>query len=319
MTLTASDLDYVVPAYRAKATVRAAVSSVLDQAPEVRVLVVDDGCPDGGYEQCLADLGPRVRVVRPGGNFGVSAARNAGVLASDRAAVAFLDADDQAGPGAVAAVLRGLNAGHDVVVQALQHCRADAEGRFEASSAERVGGLLRPDFGDDALLALLAGSTVSSSQVAVRRSALARSGLFDSSLRHCEDWDLLLRLALAGCRFGVAGSATVYYAVHGGQVSAGAAKMAAGGLYTLRKVMPALPATGPYRSAARAAWQGYRCFGWDHGLRTPGWACWRTAWWDERACVARRWLRGRLHRARRGRTRADERSPERLPMREAAS
>lgn len=291
MKWTSHDLDYVIPAYRATATVRAAVVSVLEQAEDVQVIVVDDGCPDGEYEALLGDFGDRVRVVRLGENFGVSAARNAGILASDRDVIVFLDADDQAGPGAVEAVLRRLNEGDEVVVQGLQHCRADEQGQLDAMVAERVGGVLHPDFGEDALLAMLAGSMVSSSQLAVRRSALARSGLFDPRLKHCEDWDLLLRLALAGCQFGVAADATVFYAVHRGQVSAGAGKMAAGGLNVLAKIMPALPMNGPHRQAARTAQRGYRCFGWDHGLRTPAHAVWLGRWWGERTCVARRWLR----------------------------
>ena len=36
----------------------------------------------------------------------------------------------------------------------------------------------------------------------VRKEWIDRVGTFDETLRACEDWDMWLRLAYAGCRFG---------------------------------------------------------------------------------------------------------------------
>lgn len=97
-------VDVVVPVYNAAGYVARAAQSALD-AGAARVILVDDGSTDGSGDICdaLAASDGRVTVLHQM-NRGASAARNAGLDAAAAAYVAFLDADDELLPGALAAL-----------------------------------------------------------------------------------------------------------------------------------------------------------------------------------------------------------------------
>lgn len=94
-------ISVIIPCYKAAATLRRAVASVLDGAPAgLEVLLVNDGSPDGTGALCdeLAAADPRVRALhRPNG--GAGAARNTGLDAAQGGWVLFVDADDELLPG----------------------------------------------------------------------------------------------------------------------------------------------------------------------------------------------------------------------------
>ena len=87
----------IIPAYRAREHIAAAVGSAVKQTrPVDRIVVVDDGSDDGTRDiaEDLAATDKRIIVItQPNG--GVSAARNVGIKAATGDWVAFLDADDQ--------------------------------------------------------------------------------------------------------------------------------------------------------------------------------------------------------------------------------
>src|SRR5205823_6629289 len=94
-------VSVVIPTYNYGRFVGQAVQSVLDQtvAPH-EVIVVDDGSTDD-TPSVLAQFGSNVRLLHQHRR-GPSAARNAGIAASCRDLVAFLDADDWWEPGKLA-------------------------------------------------------------------------------------------------------------------------------------------------------------------------------------------------------------------------
>lgn len=101
MNTTLPPVSAVIPCYKAQDTLRRAVTSLLDGAPDnLQVLLVEDGSPDKTGALCdeLAAGDPRIRVIhRPNG--GASAARNTGLDAAAGDWVLFLDADDELLPG----------------------------------------------------------------------------------------------------------------------------------------------------------------------------------------------------------------------------
>ncbi len=93
-------VDVVIPAFNAEATVGAALRSCLEQtAPNLRVIVVDDGSTDdtAAQVQAIAATDPRVTLIRQP-NGGIAAATNAGIAAGTAPFVARLDADDLSHP-----------------------------------------------------------------------------------------------------------------------------------------------------------------------------------------------------------------------------
>ena len=93
----------VIPCYRCKDTIDAAVASIAAQTlPPAEVILVDDCGRDGTLETLheLASVYPPgwVKVVSQPTNGGPSCARNAGWRTATQEYVAFLDADDSWAP-----------------------------------------------------------------------------------------------------------------------------------------------------------------------------------------------------------------------------
>jgi putative flippase GtrA len=131
----------VVPAYgeaeRVGTTVARLREALAPLGDDVEVLVVDDGSPDATAEEAVA---AGARVLRLEANRGKGAAVRAGVLAAQGRSVVFTDADLAYPPEQVAAVVRELEDGWDVVVGSRRHpSSADAAG---ASALRVVSGRL---------------------------------------------------------------------------------------------------------------------------------------------------------------------------------
>jgi dolichyl-phosphate beta-glucosyltransferase len=131
----------VVPAYgeaeRVGTTVARLREALAPLGDDVEVLVVDDGSPDATAEEAAA---AGARVLRLEANRGKGAAVRAGVLAARGRSVVFTDADLAYPPEQVAAVVRELEDGWDVVVGSRRHpSSADAAG---ASALRVVSGRL---------------------------------------------------------------------------------------------------------------------------------------------------------------------------------
>ena len=90
-------LTVIIPAYNAVSFVGRALSSV-PEGP-YQTVVVDDGSQDGTADEVLRSM-PSVQLIRQQ-NAGVSAARNAGMMAAEGEYLVFLDADDRLAPGAL--------------------------------------------------------------------------------------------------------------------------------------------------------------------------------------------------------------------------
>ena len=204
------EVGVVIPAYNAEAFLGATLESVLGQTLRpAKVVVVDDGSHDG-TASVAQRFGDRVALVRQQ-NRGVAEARNAGVAHARTEWLAFLDADDVWLP-------RKLERQAQV---AADGCRAV----FCALQAMERGGTPLPfrsgpvALGLDALLrhseAIPQGS---SSTLLVRRDHFDAVGRYDSRLATMADWDLMLRLRLAG-PFGYVDEPLVLYRRHGGNMS----------------------------------------------------------------------------------------------------
>jgi hypothetical protein len=111
-------------------------------------------------------------------------------------------------------------------------------------------------------------------QTSVLRAASTRGFRFDESLRSSEDWDLVLRLALAGKRFGFIDRVHCDGYVHGGNLASDGrfpARVAAeqckvwSKMLTRRDLTPARRSLLRGRIAALRVWEGYELL--DNGDR----------------------------------------------------
>jgi glycosyltransferase involved in cell wall biosynthesis len=246
-----SDLSVVVPCYRQAHLLPDALDSIQAAASEasVEAVVVDDGSPD--------DVGSVVTrypgftlLTQP--NSGLSAARNAGILASSGPLLLFLDSDDAIRPGMIETAVRTLETRPDLDVV---HGLADVVSGTDPEVVTVFGGT---DLHEDPFHTLLRGNIGPPNTFVVRRTALARSGLFEPSLRSCEDWDLWLRLAAAGARFGLVPQMRSVYRSAPGSMSRNIERMWRSGRRVLSRNAARHPGCAQCRDAVR---QGERQFG----------------------------------------------------------
>jgi len=235
-------LSVIIPCYNQGRFLAAAIESVLNQrSGAVEVIVVNDGSSDGTAEVAARYAGRIRYLYQP--NAGLSAARNTGLLEARGEFVLVLDADDYLYPDTLTmhAAVAARNLDADVFHGGVQY--VDSLGHVLGQrDAER----LTPD----PFHALLAGNPLACHSLTIRRRALAEVGFFDIRLRAAEDWDLWLRLAVAGREFVPVPGALVAYRRHPGQMTTEFERMWSSGLTVLRKAWrhhPGCPLCGEAR------------------------------------------------------------------------
>jgi glycosyltransferase involved in cell wall biosynthesis len=222
-------VDIIIPCYNQGRFLAEAIDSALGQTHRpANVIVVDDGSDDDTPLVAQRYDG-QIRYVRKW-NAGLSAARNTGILEATAEFVLFLDADDYLLPDQLARHMAAACADPEASVF---HggCRSvDLAGRrlaqYEAQSLP-----------EDAFHTLLEHNRFACHSVTVRRTAFGNAGLFDVRLAACEDWDIWIRLAAAGCRFAVVPGAVAAYRRYPTSMSMDVDRMWHSSLAVLRKSM----------------------------------------------------------------------------------
>ncbi len=186
-------ISVIMPAYKAAATIAAALRSIRDQTVRVHeVIVVDDGSPDDTAELVARDFS-EVRLMRQP-NAGPAVARNNGAQAATGDWLAFLDADDV------------------WLADKLERQLPATEDPKAAVVAGRVVGRRDPHFHPAPDFdSLWAHNTIATSSVLLRREAFLAAGGMTAHLPPCEDYNLWLRLAGTGWRIVVVDAPVIIY------------------------------------------------------------------------------------------------------------
>lgn len=186
----------IVPCFNDGETLREAVASVQEPEP-VEIVVINDGSTEEPTLAALDQLSllAEVTVINQP-NSGLGAARATGLASSSAPFVFPLDADDLLLPGALTAMAAALDD---------DPTAAFCWGDYELFGSEH-GYYRSPAEWLPWTLTWVNPYPVSSM---FRRSALASTGGWSSTLRSYEDWDLWMRLADQGFR-GIKVDAPVY-------------------------------------------------------------------------------------------------------------
>lgn len=188
-------VSIIVPAYNAEKYLVECIDSVLGQSyPNVECIVVDDGSTDATADICRS-YGDRIRYLRQA-NGERSAARNNGLAHARGEYIGFLDADDLLAPRKIAEQMAFLdqNPQFDVAYSKVLY--------FIEGPPRSFYSVRRPGPSGDIAAKLIYSNFITVNSPLIRKRATKRSGSFDITLSHYEDWDLLLRLALSGAAFG---------------------------------------------------------------------------------------------------------------------
>jgi len=179
----------VIPAYNHAAFLRDAVLSVLNQTyTTTEIIVVDDGSTDDTL-QVVMGLSPKVRYVSQP-HQGIASARNRGLEMSSGSLIAFLDADDMFLPHKLEIQVDCLVRHAEAGMVYGSYVLIDREGRQIGAVTAKLSGNVYLGFLDRAMVGILATATVM-----VRKTVLAKVGLFDEAMTLAEDTDMWCRVA----------------------------------------------------------------------------------------------------------------------------
>jgi succinoglycan biosynthesis protein ExoU len=200
-------VSVIITARNAAATIGDAVVSALDQAEVSEVVVVDDASTDetGDAARDAARTDPRLILLRQATNLGPSAARNLAIARSNAPCIAILDADDYFMPGRFTPLF--AETGWDLIADNIVFVPDTYPGRIDPDRLPCDPG--RSTELD--LAAFVRGNTARNGlqrgelgflKPVIRRSILPASGaIYDPALWLGEDYELYVRLLLAGARF----------------------------------------------------------------------------------------------------------------------
>jgi glycosyltransferase involved in cell wall biosynthesis len=214
-------ISVIVPVHNPGKYLTAALRSVHAQTfHDWEIVVVDDSSDeDLSY---LSDEFPGVKVITHKLRTGQSAARNTGIDNSAGEFIAFLDQDDLWCPDKLKRQLDVME--HDPEIG---FCATDFNViKNDNENATTGSCLLNWSVADskvftpgkDSYKALAQVHIASPTFVMIRRSAIVSSGMFDSSLLCCEDFDLWLRLC-ASQKTAYTGSVEGSYRTHDRQMT----------------------------------------------------------------------------------------------------
>jgi glycosyltransferase involved in cell wall biosynthesis len=222
-------VSVVIPCFRQGRFLAGAVESALAQSyPSVEVIVVNDGSDDD-TEEVAGRYGDRIRYVYQT-NRGLAGARNAGLAQARGEYLLFLDSDDLLHPEAVAWLVGAAGGRDDVLCSAGYRRFADGQGPATGTdvlpprAASPGGQLLSMCFGPP-------HSFLSP------RAKVAALGGFDAGPAGCEDYDLWVRLVLAGCEVAPVFRVAAYYRQHPASMSTSGQLMGTGCAAVLRRVL----------------------------------------------------------------------------------
>jgi glycosyltransferase involved in cell wall biosynthesis len=214
---TAPTVSVIIPAYNQSVYINESVQSVLGQTyQDFELIVVDDGSTDETPQILARIQDPRIRIVRQP-NSGLSAARNTGLRESSAPLVTFLDSDDYFLPDKLSILTTFLNDHPEVGLVSGGTQFVNEKGQPLSQAIKSPGNL--------DITKLLVSNPFCVSAIMMHRFWFDRVGMFDETLRACEDWDLWQRMAYAGCQFDWIEHLVVGYRYHDDQMTREAGRM----------------------------------------------------------------------------------------------
>jgi glycosyltransferase involved in cell wall biosynthesis len=229
-TRPAADVAFsvVIPACNAARTVSSAITSALRQTiTDLEVILVDDGSTDGTAEVAAAIPDPRVRIVSQA-NRGLPAARNAGIAEARGRHISLLDSDDLLLPRYLElsreALERTPNPGF-AYTDAYVFDAVTGRVRQRSAMSRSNPPVPPPDDPGEFLAAMMRCNFVYVATT-IPRDVLDAVGGFDERRSSSEDYELWLRILLAGYRAAWVPGRQAMYRKHPGQMSKNLTTMA---------------------------------------------------------------------------------------------
>ena len=210
-------VSVIVPTYNHATHLGRALRSVFKQTYKNWELIVVDNHSTDNTEALVESLNSsRIKYLKINNHGVIAISRNAGIEAAEGEWIAFLDADDFWSEDKIESCLTVNSVDfiyHQVMLYQVKN----------ENSVEMFGDLVCRDVSNDPFRNLLnSGPAPQTSSVIVKRKCLVAVSGFDEhpDLVGGEDYDLWVRLAQSGCKFGFLPSIKSYYLTGGNHVTA---------------------------------------------------------------------------------------------------
>ena len=179
-------ISVIIPTFNRKKTLARAIQSVISQSlSPYEILIIDDGSNDGTKEWVKENF-QNIKYIYQN-NHGVSSARNVGIENAYGDWVAFLDSDDEWLPNKLYKQVKAIASNPEV--------KFFHTNEIWIRNGVRVNQMKKhKKYGGYIFEKCLDICRVSPSSVLIKKEVLDNIGVFDESLRVCEDYDLWLRI-----------------------------------------------------------------------------------------------------------------------------
>lgn len=216
-------ISIIMPAYNAESFIEASIKSVLAQTYQNwELLIVDDGSTDNTFSiaQGFALINQKIKISQQS-NQGASVARNTAIEQAAGQWLAFLDADDLWEPQKLERQMAVSEAIPQADLIYTSGWKFAGNNPLQRDDYDIKGGLHNAS---EMYKLLYLYNDIPTLSVMARRDKVIAVGPMQPNLL-CEDWDLWLRMALAGANYYGMHERLFYYRKHSAGASASSIKM----------------------------------------------------------------------------------------------
>ncbi len=224
-------VSVIIPVFNGLPFLKEAIDSVMAQTyKKFELIVINDGSTDG--TQALLDkfqkkLGKKMIVIKQK-NQGQVIAKNRGIKKAKGELIAFLDSDDLWKREKLESQVNVFKE-----YKSLGLCYTEAvliDGKstvigYRSANSSYTGKCFER---------LIEKNQITASSVMIKRECLKRIGIFDETLRTCENWDMWLRISLF-FEIQYISQPLTYYRIHENHMSSNISKMMEGKIKVLKK------------------------------------------------------------------------------------
>lgn len=211
-----------MPAFNAEKYIAASIESVINQTYNYwELIVIDDGSSDGTADivHSFISLDKRIKYFYQK-NARQANARNNGILHAKGSLLAFLDADDLWLPNKLEKSLQFFDINKYDLIFTSSFTTSD-ENIDITSTSYKVMNITEQEYLNSSAIPLfLSYNRIPMLTVILKKEVVEKVGFFDENCVPAEDYDLWLRLLIAGCNFKSINFPLSIYRVHSGSSTA---------------------------------------------------------------------------------------------------